>query len=70
MSVKIYLYYGPYEAAGTVEYRQFRLQGLKSKFEPIAVVCPQEDKEHKTYLGSSANRKRATHTSIHFEQMS
>uniref|UniRef100_A0A0B6ZPI5 Uncharacterized protein n=1 Tax=Arion vulgaris TaxID=1028688 RepID=A0A0B6ZPI5_9EUPU len=27
---KVYLYYGPYEAAGTVEYRQFRLQGLKT----------------------------------------
>ncbi|XP_013072025.2 UPF0728 protein-like [Biomphalaria glabrata] len=27
---KVFLYYGPYEAAGTVEYRQSRLQGLKT----------------------------------------
>ncbi|KAK3802475.1 hypothetical protein RRG08_033114 [Elysia crispata] len=29
-NAKVYLHYGPYEAAGTVEYRQSRLQGLKT----------------------------------------
>jgi len=29
-NAKVFLHYGPYEAAGTVEYRQSRLQGMKT----------------------------------------
>ena len=31
-NAKVFLHYGPYEAAGTVEFRQSRLQGMKSMF--------------------------------------
>ena len=63
-NAKVYLHYGPYEAAGTVEYRQSRLQGLKSKstaFSPYLIGSESRDLLmliYPTYKVATKRRKK------------